>query len=324
MLQVGTATAEANRITRGHLELAQYPDGGPVLSPVMIAQGAATGPVLWVQGSVHGPEVVGPLAIQRFLKALDLGHLKGTVIALMLANPLGFRGYNRNTPQDGINMNRVFPGKADGSLTEQIAYRLLETAFSAADVLLDLHSGGDLTITCHYTLYHDTGTAAGQESGRLARATGAPNVWNSCEESLAGCMFTNFTKRGKPALIVERGGGARVEDGDLAAQIQAITGVCQAMGLLPGEPKRADRFRLGGNAVHMKSTKGGFFVPLVAPGDDLVKDQPLGHIVDAFGDVVETPLCPVEKAWVGSIRRPYMPIFNGDQVTEIVETLGYE
>ena len=42
MLQVGTATAEPNRITRGHLELAQYPDGGPVLSPVMIPMLALT------------------------------------------------------------------------------------------------------------------------------------------------------------------------------------------------------------------------------------------------------------------------------------------
>ena len=323
-MQIGSAIAEKGRITRGHLELAQYPDGGAIQSPVLIAQGQADGPVLWVQGSVHGPEIVGPLAIQAFLRSLDPAQLKGTVVALMFANPLGFRGYNRLTPQDGINLNRVFPGKRDGSLTEQIAYRLLESALGAADVLLDLHSGGDLTITCHYTLYHDTGTPEGKEAGRLARATGAPNVWNSCEESLAGCMFTNFTKRGKPALIVERGGGARVEKEDLAAQLQAITGVCQAMGLLPGEPKRANRFRLGGNAVHLKSTKGGFFVPLVQPGDDLVRNQPLGHIVDGFGDVVETPVCPVEKAWVGSIRRPYMPIFNGDQVTEIVETLGYE
>ena len=42
------------------------------------------------------------------------------------------------------------------------------------------------------------------------------------------------------------------------------------------------------------------------------------------GDVVEEVRCPVEKAWVGSIRRPHMPIYNGDQVFELVATKGYD
>lgn len=323
-MKIGSAAAKRGEITRGHLELGQYPDGGPVLSPVMIAQGASDGPVLWLQGSLHGPEVVGPLAIQSFLGSLNVTELKGTVIALMFANPLGMRGYNRLTPQDGVNLNRVFPGNPGGTTTEQLAHRLLEVSLSSADVLLDLHSGGDLTITCHYTLYHDMGTDEGRESGRLARASGAPNVWNSCEESLSGCMFTHFTKGGKPALIVEHGGGARVTSDDLAAEILAIENVCRALDMLPGAPKPAKRFRLGGNAVHLKATKGGLFVPLVQPGDDVVEGQSLGHIVDGFGDIAEIPVCPLSKAWIGSIRRPYMPIYNGDQVTEIVETLGYE
>ncbi|MCB1492387.1 MAG: succinylglutamate desuccinylase/aspartoacylase family protein [Rhodobiaceae bacterium] len=323
-MQVGSAVAKRGDITRGFLELGQYPDGGPVNSPVMIVQGNADGPVLWVQGSLHGPEVVGPLAIQSFLRSLDVSQLKGTVVALMFANPLGMRGYNRLTPQDGVNLNRVFPGDPAGTVSEQLAHRLLDVSLSTADVLLDLHSGGDLTITCHYTLYHDTGTEQGRESGRLARASGAPNVWNSCEEGLSGCMFTHFTKGGKPALIVEHGGGARITEADLAAEILAINNVCRALGMLPGEPQPASRFRLGGNAAHIKSTTGGLFVPLVQPGDDVVEGQPLGNVVNGFGDIVETPVSPLKQAWIGSIRRPYMPIYNGDQVIEIVETLGYE
>lgn len=320
---IGTAIRKSGVVTRGHVDLGSYPDG-PVLSPVMVASGKADGPTLWLQACIHGPEVVGPLSIQRFLRELDLRELSGTIICLMLANPLGFRGYNRLTPQDGFNLNRVFPGNEGGHLSEQLAHRLLELSLDKADVLLDLHSGGDLTITCHYTLFHNDGTEAGRESERLARATGTPNVWNSLEPFLGGTHFANYTKRGKPALIVESGGGARVLPEDLDRLTGAIFGVCRALQMLPGQPKQLERIRLGGDACHLKARKGGLFIPRVAPGDDVVKDQHIGDLVDLFGDVVEEIRCPLDRAWVGSVRRPHMPIYNGDQVFELVETKGYE
>jgi hypothetical protein len=321
---IGTAKAAKGQITRGHVELGSYPDG-PVLSPVLIAEGERDGPTLWLQACLHGPEVVGPLSIQRFLKTVDLKQLSGRVVCLMLANPLGFRGYNRLTPQDGYNLNRVFPGDPQGHLTYQLAHRLLDLSLAHSDAMLDLHSGGDLTITCHYTLFHNNGTPEGIESERLGRACGAPNVWNSLEEGLSGCHFTHYTKSGgKPALIVESGGGARVTPEDLDNLTAAIFNVCQARGMLPGEPMVPARFRLGGDAIHHKATHGGLFIPKVGPGDDVVKGQHLADIVDLFGDVVEAVHCPVEKSWVGSIRRPYMPIYNGDQVFELVGTKGYD
>ncbi len=322
-MQVGSALARPGAIARGRLKLGEYPDG-EITSPLMIAQGTQDGPTLWVQAGIHGPEVVGQLAILEFLRGLDLTQLRGTVVALMVANPLGFRGYNRLTPQDGYNLNRVFPGDPEGHFTLQLAHTLLETSLASADVLLDLHSGGDLTITAHYTLFHNDGSAAGKEAERLARATGAPNIWNSLEHTLSGCHFTHFTRRGKPALIVESGGGARVTDTDLARQTAAITNVCRALSMLPGDPPRLERYRLGGDAVYVKASAGGFFLPAVSPGDDVKGGQILGRIMNLYGDTVQNIVCPVERAWIGSVRRPHMPLYNGDQCFEIVATKGFE
>lgn len=123
---------------------------------------------------------------------------------------------------------------------------------------------------------------------------------------------------------MESGGGARVTPEDLERLTGAIFGVCRAMGILPGETPKLDRIRLGGDAVHLKSRRGGLFIPHVAPGDDVSEGQHLADLVDLFGDVVEEVRCPLKRAWVGSIRRPHMPIYNGDQVFELVETKGYE
>jgi predicted deacylase len=94
------------------------------------------------------------------------------------------------------------------------------------------------------------------------------------------------------------------------------------MGMLPGEPPRVEDVRFGGNAVHLKARAGGFWHPLVQPGEDVVDGQPLGHLLDIFGDTVDTTRCTFPRGWIGSIRRPFMPLYAGDQVIELVESVG--
>lgn len=317
-MTLGTARSENGRITRGHVELGAYPDG-PMTSPVIIATGMRDGPTLWVQAGIHGPEVVGQLAIARFLKRLDLSALKGRIVCLLVANPLGFRGYNRLTPQDGMNLNRVFPGNPAGTTSEQLAHRVLELALDVGDVMLDLHSGGDLTITPFYVIWHKGAGIASTRSQVLSRNVGSRLQWGSDETWLDGSAFANFTKRGKPALIVESGGGARVREEDLVNLEGAILGVCQAMEMMPGAPPNATDIRYGGNAVHLKTRSGGFWHALVEPGEDVVRDQKLGQMVDIWGDIVETTTCMFDYGWIGSIKRPFMPIYSGDQIIELVE-----
>jgi uncharacterized protein len=57
------------------------------------------------------------------------------------------------------------------------------------------------------------------------------------------------------------------------------------------------------------------------PGQDVERDQPLGQIVDIWGDVIETTVCAFDRGWIGSIRRPYMPIYSGHQIIELVERI---
>lgn len=318
-MQIGSAVARAGALVTGRVDLAEYPDG-PVSSPVMIAQGAKPGPTLWVQCLVHGPEVVGPLSLARFLRGLDLSAMKGTIVGLMVGNPLGMRAHNRLTPQDGANLNRVFPGKADGAVSEQLAHRLFELAARWGDVLLDLHSGGELTITAFYTIYAQHDSPASRESRRLCASVGSRYQWGSSEGWLKGALFSNFVRKaGKPAIIVESGGGARVTEQDLANFATALGGITRALGMLPGAPPVATDIRYGGGALHLKSTRGGIWHNAVQPGDDVVAGQVLGTVVDFVGETVETVICPMDRGWIGSIRRPYMPIYSGDQVIELVE-----
>ncbi|MDN2567307.1 succinylglutamate desuccinylase/aspartoacylase family protein [Aquibium sp. A9E412] len=320
-MKIGTVEARQGTLSRGQLPLGEYPDGGAIASPLIVASGRKPGPVLWVQTCIHGNEVGGPVAVHRFLESLDLEALSGTIVFALQGNPLAFRELSRATPQDGQNLNRLFPGSAQGSLSEIIADRLIGTALETADAMLDLHSGGHFMITCHYALYHDDGSAAGRETARLVRGLGVPNLWNSLEEWLSGAAFAQFTKAGKPGLIVETGGGARVTEEDIERFVLAIEGMTRGLGMLPGAPVALDAYRYGTNAVDLTARRGGLYRSLVEAGDEVVRDQLVGEVIDIFGDVTEEVRCPLEHGWVGAIRRPWMPIYSGEEVIEIIETM---
>jgi predicted deacylase len=320
-MRFGTAEAAPGELAKGVIEIGQDPIL-PMLSPVLLANGATPGPRLYIQCLIHGGENVGPIAAARFLRGLDLKALKGSVAVLLCANPLGQRQHSRLIPQDGTNLNRIFPGKADGSVGEQIAHRLLALAGTeGGDAVLDLHSGGELTITAFYVIHDAKEKGPAQLAAQdLAAKVGSRFQWGASEDWMEGTFLTNVTRRhGKPALIIESGGGARVREEDLANFSTALHGAARALGMIPGDPPTAENIRYGGNAVHVKCTRGGYWNPAVAPGDDMTAGRLMGEMLDMYGEVVEQIRCPAREAWVGSIRRPWMPLHAGDQVVEVVE-----
>lgn len=319
-LRVGTARAVSGELVRGELRLGDFPDA-PIVSPVMIAAGRKDGPVLWVQGCVHGTEVGGPLGIVRLLRGLDLSKVSGAIVGVMLANPNAFRAYSRSTPLDGENLNRVFPGARNAGHSHQVANVLLTTARKVADAVLDLHSGGDRSNVPYYALYRDDGSKTSKEAARLARSAGSPDIWGSKDAWLNGAMFTHMTALGVPGLIVECGGAAQVPDEHIDNFVAAVRGVAQAMGIVPGEPPSHPRYRHMDTAELVYTSGGGLFLPAVAAGELVRKGQALGQVVDLYGDVVETVVSPIDRGWIGSIRRRYMPVYSGDIVSEVMHVV---
>jgi predicted deacylase len=290
----------------------------------MLARGAQPGPRLLVTCLIHGGENVGPIALARFLREIDLRDLRGSIAGLLCANPLGQRQHSRLTPQDGMNLNRIFPGNPKGAVTEQLAHRLLEIARAeGGDAVLDLHSGGELTITAFYVIHDARGDGEVERQGaRLAASAGSRYQWGSREDWLDGAFFTNVSRRLRiPSIIVESGGGARVRAEDLANFRTALFGVTRALRMLPGDPPAVADIRRGGNGLHVKCARGGYWNPSVAPGEDMTDGQAMGEMISMTGEVLEIIRCPLPSAWVGSIRRPWMPLYAGEQVVEVVERL---
>ncbi|MGH6883628.1 MAG: hypothetical protein ACREFM_22080, partial [Hypericibacter sp.] len=86
--------------------------------------------------------------------------------------------------------------------------------------------------------------------------------------------------------------------------------------MLPADD-RAVPSKQGGDLLILRSTRGGVFHPTAAPGQTLVQGDEIGRIVNLFGEVVEISRCPMARAWLAALRRPYMPVYSGDEIAEL-------
>src|SRR6185437_5134488 len=111
------------------------------------------GPTALLVSGTHGDEYEGQVALSNLVKSLDPARIHGRVIILPAANyPAAMAGL-RTSPIDQGNLNRLFPGDANGTITQQIAYYIEEELIPMADIVCDLHSGGSSLMYVPSALY---------------------------------------------------------------------------------------------------------------------------------------------------------------------------
>lgn len=140
-MKAGKLEAKKGEHVFGYLETTAARSGLRPDIPVHLFAGAEDGPTLLVQGAIHGGEVIGSIAILNFIQKLDPKKIRGNVIAVPVVNRAGFELGERGSRIDDKDISRLFPGKKNGSVSDQIAYIYFEEVIRQADVLVDFHAG---------------------------------------------------------------------------------------------------------------------------------------------------------------------------------------
>lgn len=116
---------------------------GRIRVPLYVACSGKPGPTILAIGGTHGDEYEGPVGLKNLIQSLDAAQLvKGRFIVVPVLNVPAFKADRRDSPLDGGNMNRVFPGNPKGTISSRIAHFVTTELLSRADVVIDLHSGG--------------------------------------------------------------------------------------------------------------------------------------------------------------------------------------
>lgn len=191
--------------------------------PYFAARGRTPGPAVAITAAIHGGEYPGPLGALRLGRTLNAATLRGSILILPLVNLSSFWARTAFvTPQDGRNLNRVFPGRAVGTFSEVLAHRLMTDVLTPADAIIDLHSGDIFEALLDHTGRYLSGDAAQDaRSATMAAAFGLPYdaIWPRPTDP--GGLVGNTTLLGKASLLVEVGGNGLANADDEAKVVSA-------------------------------------------------------------------------------------------------------
>lgn len=186
---------------------------GRVRLPLYVVCGSKSGATIVAIGSTHGDEYEGPVGLKNLIQGFDPGKLvAGRLIVIPVLNVPAFQAGLRYSPIDGMNMNRAFPGNANGSITSRIARFITDEVLTRADVVIDIHSGGEpmeIIRTMSFHQVHDP--VMYQKFKETAFLFGTPWAMVYTGGMGTGLLTEEAEKMGKVTIGSELGYGASTD-----------------------------------------------------------------------------------------------------------------
>jgi uncharacterized protein len=291
---VGTAKAARGQTATGAIEVPAGSDAAMSI-PVAVAHGATTGPVLALLAGAHGTEYASIIALEKLITAIDARQLSGTVIIVPLLNlPSFVKIVPHLNPTDGKNMNRMYPGRPDGTQTDRASHLITTQVVEQADHVIDFH-GGDIDESLRpYSYWNQTGRGAQDAiSKAMVLAFGLDHIVISPDrprDPAASVYFENTaTTRGKPSIIVEAGHAGTVDDGDVALLMNGTLSVLRHLKMLPGAPAPVENPVWIDHLADVASDQSGIFYPLVKRGAYIGAGMKIGYVTDYVGKLLFEP-----------------------------------
>ncbi len=300
-LAVGSVTAGPGEKASGWLEVADGVDDGARI-PVSVVHGAKPGPVLALVAGTHGYEYTSVVALPRVLARLDPARMSGSVILVHMANPPGFYGRRIYYGPDGKNLNRVYPGRLDGSNSERIAHAITTQVIDKATHVADLHCGDGNESLRPYSYWQVSGQPdVDAASKEMALAFGLEYIVVDRDrpKDPARSMYTSNTAilRGKPAITTESGGLGLTDEASVAAQERGALSLVAHLGIMAAPSARVAKPVWIDRSEVLLAPATGVWRPAVEKAQAVAAGALLGRLQDPFG----RPLHEVQAPFPGEV-----------------------
>ncbi len=323
-LTVGTANAHPGQKATGYIQVPAGVDPATEI-PVIVVNGAKPGPTLALLAGAHGTEYASIIALVRLAQEADPSGLSGALIVVPLLNIASFREKVPHVnPVDGKNMNRLYPGKPDGTQTERALSAITKQVLERCDYLIDFH-GGDLDENLRqYSYWADTGNDHLDNVSRgMVLAFGFDHIiiQHNHPSDPRPSGVTTITRQaqnlGKPAIAVEAGHAGTTHAEDVDALARGSLNVMRHLKMLPGVVTPVEHPLWIGRYAVVASDRDGIFFPLVTPEAYVKQGMRIGYMTDYFGNKIWDVTSPLSGVviYIGAV--PSMK--KGDNVGYIGE-----
>jgi len=300
---LATVDFDAEGVQHGYLKVPYSGDDsgwGAVMIPITVVKNDV-GPTVILTGANHGDEYEGPIALWWLSNELKSKDIRGRVIIVPAMNYPAFKAGKRTSSIDGGNMNRAFPGRPDGTITEIIADYFNRVLLPMADYVVDLHSGGKTLDFVPFACAHVL-----EDKHQQARCIAAMEAFNApyslmlLELDSAKMYDTAAEKMGKVFIGTELGGGGSASATTVAIAKRGILNMLKHAGILSGEPERGPSISLvtPDHRSFVTSEHSGLLEMCV----DLGSDVKNGEVIALVHDIERTGTQPVEyKATIDGV-----------------------
>jgi uncharacterized protein len=292
--------------------------------PITVLHGAQPGPVVALTMGVHGYEFAPILAGQALLWRLDPRRLSGTIILVRIAHIEAFeRRVPYVNPHDLKNLNRVFPGRADGTQSERIAWALTTEVIRRCDLHVEVHGGDGAEWLEAFVGIYGGKLAAAQypKSREMGLALGFQNIVKysmETEEQIDRGRSLNrqAVADGKPTVLIEIGENGRRDAAFVDPIVTGIENLLSVLRMTSGTPvsQRQDSKWFDGTAS-ADATVTGILTPAASRGRMVRKGEVIGTVRDYAGRVREEIRSPVDGYALYGLAGP--PVRAGESVATI-------
>jgi len=317
---IGDARVKSGTRLSAYLTVPGKDDAGTQI-PFTVIHGAKAGKVLALVAGVHAYEYPPILALYRLKEDLDPKALRGTVIMVHVANLPSFK---KRTiyygPDDWKNLNRVFPGDINGTMSQRIAAVLNDEVLRRSDVVIDMHCGDGNEALIPYAYWMISGEKRlDAKTKDLALAFGLRHIIidESRSKVLADSKYLGNTAilQGKPAITTESGYLGRTDEESIVRNVRGVLSVMRHLGMLSGDPEPvSDPIWIDKYEV-VYSKWDGLFAPRAEMGAYVKKDQVVGAITDYLGEWKEDVKAPFTGILLYIIGTP--PCNVGEPLFEV-------
>jgi len=263
--------------------------GQPQLVPVTVYKASQDGPKAMVTAGVHGDELNGILAAQQLTRELKGQIIHGSLVVIPAINLSGINGNTRDfvaTDPDAspANLNRFFPGKAEGDGANRFLYKLWNNLLKDnADFTIDLHTQ---TRGATYPLYVFADFRL-QPALDMARLMGPDCILNDPGDD--GVLETVWNQHGVPCITVEVGTGKLTEPQYIQRAVEGMKNILINRLMIKANPlplSQQAQCIEGHSVSSVRAQQGGFSLAHVELLQQVTKGELIATQYDLFGDVL--------------------------------------
>ena len=291
--------------------------------PITIINGINDGPTLLITAGIHGGEYPGIAAAMELGKEIQPGEVNGLLILMHPVNVQGFWARREFVvPEDGKNLNRVFPGDPLGTLADKTAYLISSNFFPIADFYVDMHSG-DIHESLHpYVHYPGQPTPEIEKKSRsIAKVL---NLEYMVRSLATGGAYNYAASTGLPSILIERGGAGLCLHEDIEAYKEDVRNILCKLKMFD-HPVKPHRYipRDVVNLIYLECMETGCWMHHIHSGDYVEEGQELGRMTDVFGNTLTTYyaeqngvilyVCPALSAPKGTTLVAYGMLVEDDE-----------